>query len=545
MSKLRKMTRFVPSLYRPDANPYVRGLLIAWSDEDDRLVQAVQNAKEQIFVKFAQLRFLDALGSNVGVFRPATINLSDDQYRELIPALSWSPKQVKPTIRKVLDVFFGQNNPLVAILELNPNEIVIQIPSSVPALRRDLRGANHFKVYTGSINSIDNVSKTMDITLQAETNTVSYNTISESNPNPKNLDSPLAPGDSSGQSFTAPTNMRLQRFSTQVSWQTIVGDLNYFTWRVLGFTAGVPDENKVLWEKNVLFTEYDEDTVAQAATVEIDKVLELQAGEQYLVSLTNNTNGLIYSGIDTFGGFVNGSAYNLLGPTWTPNSADFVFSFEGKETIVTANPSTKVLVADEWAQAEFGQGLNVVQVVGNAAGNQNVTVQFNLSADLSGFNTNDQFTVAAVPKYPGAFIPDPTQAFTVTKQRGILGQNIVAGQLVPTMVMQDASGIPDAPGRIVFNYGRSGEEADIEYFGRPNNTTLLVDPSYNFLRDHSIGEAVNVIVKPYEEPRSDGKDYAVYLVGVVAARLLAQRIVESVAASGVVVRWVVVEPTCD
>ena len=373
MAKLEKMQRFVPSLYRPTVNPYVKGLLNAWSVEDDNIVSSVQNAKEQIFVKFAQLQFLDALGSNVGVFRPAAINLSDVQFRDLIPALSWNPKQVKPTIYKVLDVFFGNNNPLVRISELNPNEIVIQIPSSVPALRRDLRGSLHFKDYTGVIDSVDNILKTMTVTM---------------------------------------------------------GD-------------------------------------------------------------------------------------------------------------------TKALVLDELEDADFGQLLKNDTIIGNSAGTVGVTLQFNVSADLSGYQTGENFVIANVTKYVGAFVPNPTKAFTVTKQRGILGQNIVAGSLIPTLIMQDASGIPDAPGRLTFNFGRSGEEADIKYFSRPNNTTLLIDPSYNFLRDHSIGEAVNVIVKPYIDPRIDGFDYSVYLVGVTAARILAQKIVESVTASGVVIRWVVVEPHCD
>jgi hypothetical protein len=110
--------------------------------------------------------------------------------------------------------------------------------------------------------------------------------------------------------------------------------------------------------------------------------------------------------------------------------------------------------------------------------------------------------------------------------------------------MQDASMIPDAQGRLVFNLGHNNEEADIKYFGRPNNTTLLIDPLYNFVQNHAIGEGVNVIVKPYRVPRIDGSDYSIYLVGVVAARLLAQRIVESIVAAGVVIRWVIVEPKC-
>lgn len=378
MAKFDKMANFVPGLFNPYNNTYVKGLLYAWSSEDDLLVQAVQDAKEQLFVKYAKLRFLDALGSNVGVFRPAAINLADEQYRQLIPALSFRPKQVIPTIKLVLDVFFGANNPRVTVNEINPNEIVIEIPSSVPALRRQLQGSHHFHNYSGIVQSIDNLNKEI----------------------------------------------------------------------VVDFDAAFP---------------YD----------------------------------------------------------------------------------SKSLKADEVAQADFGQGvLRRTKIMSNSVGRVGVVLQFALGEDLSVYQTGQRFMVVNVPNYVGSFIPDPSRPYTVTQKRGTLNQNIVAGNIYTLLSMSDASAIPDAPGRLIFSFGRSGEEADVKYYGRPNNTTLLIDPAYTFTKNHSIGDVVNVIVKPYNKPAADGSDYSVYLVGVTAARILAQQIVESIVAAGVVIRWTVNEPSC-
>jgi len=372
MGKFKKMARFTPSLYKPTQNPKVRGLLYAWSTEDDKVVEAAQNAKEQIFVKTARLQYLDSLGSNVGVFRPTEFNLSDDQYKDLIPTLSFYPKQVVTTIKKVLDVFYGAGNPNVKVFESTPNEIVIQIPSSVPALRRDLRGSQHLHAYNGEIVSIDNVTKEMEI--------------------------------------------------------------------------------------------------------------------------------------------------NLL-------------------------ESTKNLLEDELELGAFGQSHYVEPILSNTAGNTGVTLQFFASADLSVFSTSDNFNIT-LANYPGSFLPDTTSAFTVTSKRGVLGQNISSGSIVTTLTMQDASGIPDVAGEVIFNFGFDNQEHRVRYFGRPNNSTLLLDPSYLFTEDHSIGEVVNVLRIPYKAPRINGNDYSFYLVGVVAARQLAQQIVESIAAAGVVIRWVIKEPKC-
>lgn len=373
MAKLQKMSRFLPSLYRPTVNTNVKGLLYAWSSEDDKLVQAVQDAKEQLFVKHAQLKFLDALGSNVGVFRPTEFNLADAQFRELIPALSFYPKQVRPTIQRVLDVFFGAGNPRVQVAEVNPNELVISIPSSVPSLRRSLKGSQHFHNYYGNITNVDNIFKTMTVDL-----------------------------------------------------------------------------------------------------------------------------------------------YGM----------------------------TKALKLDELAGAFIGQGnIDPIEIVSNTVGTLAVTLQFSASTSLANFS-NGIFNIANVVRYPGSFVPDPTALFTTTKQRGLLGQNIVAGNIYPSLSMQDASRIPDAKGFLCFNFGRSKQETLIKYFGRPNNTTILLDASYSFLNDHSIGDVVNVVLKPYQKPALSGDDYAVYLVGVTAARILAQKIVQSIVAAGVVIRWIVIEPKC-
>lgn len=378
MAKLDKMTKFLPSLYQPASNPMVRGVINAWAAEDDRLVQAVQDAKEQLYVKLAKLQYLDSLGSNVGVFRPTQFNLTDDQYRNLIPALSFRPKQVVPTIKKILEVFFDANNPRVFVKELNPNEIVIQIPSSVPALRRTLKGSHHFHSYSGTIVSVDNVLKTVNISL------------------------------------------------------------------------------------------------------------------------------------------------------------DGGFGFD-----------TKQLKVDELATGEFGvANLRPLTIVSNAAGRSNFPLQFSIGDDLSQLSPGGRFMLVNVNGYIGSFIPDTRRTFTVTKQRGVLGQVINTGGIYTTLVMQDASNIPDALGYLSFNYGRNNEESLVRYFGRPNNSTLLIDPAYAFSKDHSIGEVVNVVVKPYQVPNTDGTDYSVYLVGVEAARILAQQIVESVVASGVVIRWQISEPTC-
>ena len=70
MSKKDNIKRFFPNLFKPYTNTYIKGLLETFGDSDDRAVEQIENAKEQIFISTAQGSFLDTLGSNVGVQRP-------------------------------------------------------------------------------------------------------------------------------------------------------------------------------------------------------------------------------------------------------------------------------------------------------------------------------------------------------------------------------------------------------------------------------------------------------------------------------------------
>jgi hypothetical protein len=222
------------------------------------------------------------------------------------------------------------------------------------------------------------------------------------------------------------------------------------------------------------------------------------------------------------------------------NSVDLVLS----EMVVTLDGATKLLQVDELKGAVLGQKATARYVVSNTVNAPTATLQFGAGVDLSGFVVGGRFN-CALPRYPGSFIPDPTAAFSLTSQRGVLGQTISAGTIVPTVTMQDASGIPNANGFVVFNFGKSNQEALIKYFGRPNNTTLFIDPVYTFTKAHAVGELVNVIVTPYRKPRANGADHSVYLVGITAARLLAQQIVESITAAGIVINWNIVGPKID
>ena len=51
--------------------------------------------------------------------------------------------------------------------------------------------------------------------------------------------------------------------------------------------------------------------------------------------------------------------------------------------------------------------------------------------------------------------------------------------------MVDSSNIPNAAGKIVLNFGNENEEGQIDYFSRPNNTSIFIDSGYVFMSNHT------------------------------------------------------------
>ena len=128
-----------------------------------------------------------------------------------------------------------------------------------------------------------------------------------------------------------------------------------------------------------------------------------------------------------------------------------------KEIEITLDGDSKVLKEDELKDALFGQGIEAEYILSNTVGSI-ATLQFPASSDLSKFDTSKRFMMA-VPTYQGSFMADPTASFSITKERGVLGQTITAGSVVANLTMTDASNIPNQAGWLVFNFGKPNEES--------------------------------------------------------------------------------------
>jgi hypothetical protein len=148
--------------------------------------------------------------------------------------------------------------------------------------------------------------------------------------------------------------------------------------------------------------------------------------------------------------------------------------------------------------------------------------------------------------WKGSFLFNPDGSFgtfTVSSQRATLQQDLFKGEIYTSILVDDNSNFEASSGELIFGFGTENQEVPVRFRGIPNSSTILIDPSYTFTKDHPTGTVVNVLRSqtPYVPERS-GEDLAVYLTSPSGAREIVEEILQTLKAAGIVIRFVVLAP---
>lgn len=146
------------------------------------------------------------------------------------------------------------------------------------------------------------------------------------------------------------------------------------------------------------------------------------------------------------------------------------------------------------------------------------------------------------PNQPGPNMFDTTQNFTVSSINTVLTQELDANSPY-VFTVNDAAAFPDAQGFLIFGYGTEHQEGPVPYIGRPSSNTLLLSPIYSIKTAHPSGTSVFLVSQnspPTISP--DGLDYPFFITDVVAGRVYAQDLIQSVAATGISIVFTILYP---
>jgi len=483
VDKKDKIKKSVPSYFKPEVNIYWKNFLESIAEEDNRVITQIDEAKKQIFVETASGSYLDALGDNVSVFKPLELNLSDDKYRELIKFLSFYPKQVKSLILEVLDVFYGETYSRFSSQTIN----------NAPY---NLTGGECL-VYKTESTPIQ--SNTKSLTADGETD--GANTIRVVSTSGMYIGQVVSVSDDDSSELVATVTGVTKTVATlDTSTASFTLSQNAF---VIFNTY-----------HSVVFESGDFAISGAATALEVAAAINTVAINSTATSVSSDTQVNIRTNVAGNKGSIQvlgGSANVALNfPTTEPTSLRVQVSEINPNEIVIRVPATIP------ALRRILQG----------------------SAHLHGDST-------LVPPWVGSFVYDTDIDYTVTKVSTTLNQTIQAGLVYTQISVIDSSDLPNSAGFLMFDFGKNNIEYSVPYIGRPNNSTLLLDPGYTFTKDHSAGEIINIILNEPTIPRAGGGDYPVYVAGSSpSTRAEVQAIVESIIATGIVIRWQINYPVC-
>jgi hypothetical protein len=368
------------------------------------------------------------------------------------------------------------------VWQVSPGEIIVEVPPSPPVVKRNRKGAAHIN---GVVSSVVSFSR-------------SLSNMTVSNPNEFPVDG--------AQFYFVPEN-EIQTYFPNEGDTTVfnfkgrlASDLPTYTYTsrvgnlLQGITPSLPTETSAN-QFSVSSANRDSSNVITVITTTAHNY---QVGNYAIVE-----NAVLGAGS---GADVNGTwkITSVISPT------EFeVYSFGGPSgSRLSAGGTVRM---EKAASATIG-GLAILR-----------------SAQLD-------------PRKIGPYLWSSDSEFILSSLTTNLIAPIKAG-LTQKNIQVSANDIPSAEGNLIFDFGTENQEGPVRYFFKPSTTTLALDPSYVFKKDHAAGSAVTMIRRRGSiKFQGYGTEHAPYITDPAAAREVLKELMERVKSVGIFLNFIIRYP---
>lgn len=148
--KFERYQKHTPKTWKVGQNPVITALFEVIAEQDAEIDEQLANTKGNIFVVDAAGKYLDRLGNNRGVERPTELGLSDEDYRKLIPVMSYLPKQIRKVFYELMDVFWGPLFSRANVTSLNFAPFAVSVGETIK-VKIDNGIEQTIKILTGDL----------------------------------------------------------------------------------------------------------------------------------------------------------------------------------------------------------------------------------------------------------------------------------------------------------------------------------------------------------------------------------------------------------
>ena len=143
------------------------------------------------------------------------------------------------------------------------------------------------------------------------------------------------------------------------------------------------------------------------------------------------------------------------------------------------------------------------------------------------------------PRKTGPYIWDPNSEFVLSSLTTNLTAEIRAGDTARGVEVEP-NDILNQQGFLIFDYGTEQQEGPVRYFFKANEEIIAIDPSYVFQKNHNVGSSVTMIRRRGAHVLDGtGKDFPPYITDTSAARAVLIELMQQVKSVGIFIDFLV------
>jgi hypothetical protein len=466
------------------------------------LINNIEAVNDSLYVVSAKEKFLDQKLGDKGVVRPGEVGLSDEVFREIGIEIT-NRKQVRDLIQQLLRIFYGETFTRATSPSFGPqpynledgDNLIISFDDSEPvqvvfssSQFQNINAATAQEVADAITKSIRKSGKTGSAFSREENNTEKVILISSTD------------GPASGikvlggkaQNVLKFEELRLTSANATTQWT---------------FSLQTGGKVKLIWTGG---------PDPSLGRVKINDYVNIYG------SAFSSLNRGTFSITAVQGGSL-GNAYiefeNPVGVNQTTlqGTSDAILFFYPKKRILTTNKNYAALFQTSPRTIELFMPATTRVVRRSRKG----------AAHIYGDNS------LSLPDQNGPYIYDETISYTIDNRSTFTTEslNINSDSI---LFVNDSSEFPDEPGHVMLDFGTSRQEGPVPYISRPSSSTIRINPSYKFKKNHPLNCDVTLISKlapPVLE--KDASDLQFFLTDSVVGRIYAEKLIREIKATGI------------
>lgn len=441
--------------------------------------------------------------------------------------------------------FVAYLNPKRAMTwETSPSEIVVEMPTSPPVVKRSLKGSSHINgVFSQMTNRDSNTSLTVNNAFEfPEAGTFFLERVNEIKEHILTTSEDIV--------ISKTSNGRLQydldrySYTSRVALST-TGDITVDSAQITNLASvvglivgqqikmnGVPGYARVesiLGNTANISTAATMTAIGQSVKFMGNQLTGITPNLPTLASLNEfSLTSLVRSGNIVTGTTTASHGYQVGESVVISGTSGGIGSWNGTYTLITSSGNTFTYNQVETNSSAATLGTSRISRIGLSNSGSKIIITDAITNDIS--------------RISGSYIWDLAANFVLSSKKGLTVDTIQAGKIIRLLNLSENT-IPSDGGFLIFDYGRNNQEGPVRFLYKPTDNTIAIDPSYTFKYNHSVGTGVVAISHKGPHVMSgNGAEYSAYITDPSEARVILQELIRSVKSAGIFVNFLVRYP---